>query len=129
VRSPWHCPGAGRCHGPRDWCARCDASKLGPCDARARGERCDAHPPAAEIREELARLEVDCAGAVEDVLAAEVEVRRARAALDAAVRRAEARRLVAGRLGREAAEVGRRLAAAEADEGRAAEPPGEGERA
>ena len=37
------CPGAGLCHGCLKWCANCgDVDHV--CDARLRGERCDAHP-------------------------------------------------------------------------------------
>lgn len=56
------CPGAGRCH-VASWCAECEISDHGPCDARARGERCDRHPASAVTRPQLeqARLELACA--------------------------------------------------------------------
>lgn len=57
-----NCPGAGKCHGPVVWCADCDVTALGPCDMRARGERCDAHPGSAVLRPlvEEARHAVTC---------------------------------------------------------------------
>jgi hypothetical protein len=37
------CPGDGLCHGCLRWCSCCgDVSHV--CDARLRGERCEAHP-------------------------------------------------------------------------------------
>ena len=56
------CPGVGRCHGPWSWCPDCDVTSAGPCDMRARGERCDAHPSSAVLRPQLedARHEVAC---------------------------------------------------------------------
>ena len=37
------CQGPGKCHGPQKWCATCgDVDQT--CDARLRGEICDAHP-------------------------------------------------------------------------------------
>lgn len=37
------CPGAGKCHGPVNWCSTCeDVGDV--CDARLAGQRCDAHP-------------------------------------------------------------------------------------
>lgn len=37
------CQGPGKCHGPQKWCDTCgDVDQT--CDARLRGERCDAHP-------------------------------------------------------------------------------------
>ena len=40
------CPGVGRCHNA-SWCASCEVTQYGPCDVRARGERCDSHPTRA----------------------------------------------------------------------------------
>ena len=51
------CPGIGRCHGARSWCAECDAGRDGPCDVRARAERCDCHPLADRRLAVLERLE------------------------------------------------------------------------
>lgn len=110
------CPGVGRCHGPVDWCASCNARKAGPCDVRARGERCDQHPPAAELERDLAALDVDAWAASEDARAADVEWRRARDAEAAARRKVDAREASARRLIAEAGELRSRLAAAKGDE-------------
>jgi len=56
------CPGVGRCHGPISWCPDCDVTSTGPCDMRARGERCDVHQGSAVLRPllEEARHEAAC---------------------------------------------------------------------
>lgn len=64
------CPGAGRCH-VASWCAECEISDHGPCDARARGERCDRHPASAVTRPQLERARHELACAFEDLGEAE----------------------------------------------------------
>lgn len=64
------CPGAGRCHNA-SWCAECEISYHGPCDARARGERCDRHPASAVTRPQLERARHKLACADEDLGEAE----------------------------------------------------------
>lgn len=67
---PDACPGAGRCH-VASWCAECEISDHGPCDARARGERCDRHPASAVTRPQLERARHELACAAEDLGEAE----------------------------------------------------------
>jgi hypothetical protein len=109
------CPGVGKCHNA-SWCADCDVTALGPCDVRARGERCDAHPSAAALRPllEEARHDVDCAGQ---------DAGNAAAAARVAEREAQRRRADANRFERrlrraesEMRELQTKLTAALADE-------------
>lgn len=72
------CPGAGRCHNA-SWCASCEATQYGPCDVRARGERCDSHPSAASLEPLLAEAEHEALCADEDAGRAEHEARKAEA--------------------------------------------------
>lgn len=65
-----HCPGAGRCHND-SWCASCEVTQHGPCDVRARGERCDSHPSTAFLEPLLAEAEHEALCADEDAARAE----------------------------------------------------------
>lgn len=83
------CPGAGKCHGPVVWCPDCDVTALGPCDMRARGERCDAHPGSGvlrplveEARHAVACADQDTAEALIAAKTAEATARRLRAEAD-----------------------------------------------
>ncbi len=109
------CPGAGRCHNA-SWCAECEISDHGPCDARARGERCDRHPASRLTRPLLERARHELACAFEDLGEAE---RLARIAEAEAARLRERARLAKGahdRLAGEVAELQAELSAALADE-------------
>lgn len=98
------CPGVGKCHNA-SWCADCDVTALGPCDARARGERCDRHPGSdvlrpllEEVRHAAACADLDAAEALTKARAAEAVARRQRDEANRLERQLQRRHCEAGAL-------------------------------
>ena len=111
------CPGTGRCHNA-SWCPSCEITQHGPCDVRARGERCDSHPSAASLTPLLAQAEYDALCAEEDAGRAEHEARKAEAIATKLRDTARARWATLATRQEEAGDLTRALNAARADEGR-----------
>jgi len=112
------CSGAGRCHGPVSWCPDCDVTRHGPCDVRARGERCDSHPSAASLEPLLAQAEHEALCADEDAGRAEHEARKAEAIAAKLRDTAKARWATLAARQAEVEELRRSLDAARADDAR-----------
>ena len=109
------CPGAGRCH-VASWCAECDCGQHGPCDARARGERCDRHPASAVTRPQLEQARHELACADEDLGEAERLARIAEREAGRLRQRAGQARAAHERAAAEVAELQASLTAALRDE-------------
>lgn len=109
------CPGVGRCHNA-SWCASCEVTQHGPCDVRARGERCDSHPSAALLEPLLAEAEHEALCADEDAGRAEHEARKAEAVAAKLRDTAKARWATLAARQAEVEDLRRSLDAAQADE-------------
>jgi hypothetical protein len=109
------CPGVGRCHNA-SWCASCEVTQYGPCDVRARGDRCDSHPSAACLEPLLAQAEHEALCADQDAGRAEYEACKAEAVAAKLRDTAKARWATLAARQEEVDDLRRALDAARADE-------------